>query len=837
MKFGGTSLGSPERLLRVVDIVCRARKKGKVVIVVSAMSNMTDRLIEAAEQSAEGDEDSAEHSIDRLVDDITSNALPVLKEIESARGRSSGSAEITRTIRELSSQARRLLYGIRLLRELTDQTRDLIMSFGEQISAMILSILIDANGIESRFVDARKWLVTDDGFGRARADIEASRRALLSIERGWEGAVPVITGFIGCTVDGRTTTLGRNGSDYTATLTAHILQADEVVVWTDVSGVMTADPAFVSDAYPLSRMSYAGAIELVDFGASMFHPSTMIPLMESGIPMRIRNTMHPKDPGTVVDVRGAGGEGSATCVTSLERLALLGVQMRRITKRAHVAGRVLKALDDAGTTLFMATQSAHGQSVAVAVPMAEVESCVEVIRSALEIEIERGETEDVVVRKPVTLLSLVTETNGRDVDVAGRFFGALGAVGVDVLAIAQGTASRSISCVIDENDTRVAVRTVHAAFNFAHQEVCLLVLGKGTVGAELLLQVRSEAGRLERESDVRLRVMGIVGSREAVFDESGIDLRDWKSRMEAVEDDQSNAPVDITGLLKKMRRLPVPILVDCTAADGMEDIYSEAFALGIHVVGANKKPLTIAWEDSRRLLNDARRHHRSFQFETTVGAALPVIDTLKDLVRTGDRVLLVEGSFSGTLGFLANEVMSGRPLSGATRSAFDAGFTEPNPKEDLSGMDVARKALILARELGMRIDLEGVAVEPFVPKRLLDGVTSPADLFDVLAGYDDEMEAEMARLRNDGKLLRYMARIDMNPAPDHAGPAVTVGPVTVSTDHPSSLLSGTESFVAFTTERYRETPLIIQGAGAGGSVTAAGVLADVLKISMMLRGH
>ncbi len=834
MKFGGTSVGSSDRLLRVVDIVAAAAAEGPLAIVVSAMQHTTDRLIEAAGLAARGDRDGAERIIDELADLTIANGLLTLQQIEAKHGAPARRPEVTPRVRGMLAELRQLFYGVSLLRECTDQTRDLVLSFGERLSATVVTELLSARGLPALFVDARDWAVTDDRFGAAEILARDTCARLAGITPSWEGRVPVVTGFLGATVDGRTTTLGRNGSDYTATLLARCVDAAEVVIWTDVSGVMTADPTIVADAYPLSRLSYMEALELVDFGASMFHPRTMIPLIESGLPMRIRNTMHPEDPGTLVDATGSVDQTSATSVTSLENLALLGVQVRRIAKGAAVGGRVLRALEQAGLTIYMATQSAHGQAVAVAIPQGEVARALVAIRDTLEIELQRGDVEEPTVREPVTLLTLVAEAMGQTVNVAGRFLHGLGAVGIPIRAVAQGASSRSISAVIDGDDTLVAVRTVHAAFNFAHQEVSLLVLGKGTVGSQLLAQIHAGSEQLERDHDVLLKVVGIVGRRGATFDDRGIDLDSWQAR--AAEADAASDPVpDVNDLLERLRRLPVPVLVDCTAADGMERVYEEAFARGIHVVAANKKPLTIPWAEREHLMGVARKQHRFYNYETTVGASLPVIDTLKNLVRTGDHVRLIEGSFSGTLGYVVNEMMAGVKLSDAVRKARELGYTEPNPAEDLSGMDVARKALILARELGLTLSVEDLRVEPLVSTGLPSDAPVEA-FFEALQRQDEAMSAHLESLRREGKSLRYLARID--PSASGSGqPVCTVGPVSVSADHPSTRLRGTESFVAFTTERYRQYPLLVQGAGAGGPVTAAGVLSDILKISMTLRGR
>jgi aspartokinase/homoserine dehydrogenase 1 len=834
MKFGGTSVGSSDRLLRVVDIVAAAAAQGPLAIVVSAMQHTTDRLIEAAGLAARGNRDAAEAIIDEVADLTIANGLLTLQQIEAKHGAPARRPEVTPRVRGMLAELRQLLYGVSLLRECTDQTRDLVLSFGERLSATVVTELLAARGLPSLFVDARDWAMTDDRFGAADILARETCARLAGITPSWEGRVPVVTGFLGATEDGRSTTLGRNGSDYTATLLARCLDAAEVVIWTDVSGVMTADPSIVADAYPLSRLSYMEALELVDFGASMFHPRTMIPLIESGLPMRIRNTMQPEDPGTLVDATGSGDQTTATSVTSLENLALLGVQVRRIAKGAAVGGRVLRALEQAGLTIYMATQSAHGQAVAVALPRGEVARGMSAIREALEIELQRGDVEEPTVREPVTLLTLVAEAMGQTPNVAGRFLHGLGSVGISIRAVAQGASSRSISAVIDGDDTLVAVRTVHAAFNFAHQEVSLLVLGKGTVGSQLLTQIHAGSDQLERDHDVLLRVVGIVGRRGATFDDRGIDLDSWQAR--TAEADGAGEPVpDVNDLLERLRRMPVPILVDCTAADGMERVYEEAFARGIHVVAANKKPLTIPWADRERLMGSARKQHRFYNYETTVGASLPVIDTLKNLVRTGDHVRLIEGSFSGTLGYVVNEMMAGAKLSEAVRKARELGYTEPNPAEDLSGMDVARKALILARELGLTLSVSDLKVEPLVSTGLPPDAPVE-DFFVALQGLDDQMSAHLEALRQEGKSLRYLARIDPS-ATGTGRPVCTVGPVSVDGDHPSTRLRGTESFVAFTTERYRQYPLLVQGAGAGGPVTAAGVLADILKISMTLRGR
>jgi len=563
------------------------------------------------------------------------------------------------------------------------------------------------------------------------------------------------------------------------------------------------------------------------YGTRMFHARTMIPLIESGIPMRIRNTVRPEQAGTKITALGSQSASTPTSVTSLEQLALLDVEWRRLDHQALVGERVLRALGDADIPVWMASQGAHGHSIAVAVPDADVDAANKAIATELSQELARHDLKTVGVTRNVTLLSLVCDSMSHTPNVAGRFFSVLGAVGVNLKAIAQGASSRSISCIIDGKDTQVAVRTVHTAFNFATQHVNLLVLGKGVVGSELLDQINAQKAGLAEQHDVDLRVVGIIGSGAQLFDEEGLELSNWLTQFGEAGNE---AQLSTTALLDKLSRLPVPILVDCTAADGMDDVYGEAFKRGIHVVAANKKPLTQSYEKWERLIANARQHHRAHHYETTVGASLPVIDTLKNLVRTGDHVSLIEGCFSGTLGYLTNEVMSGVPLSDAVKTAKDLGYTEPQPQDDLSGLDVARKALILARELGLSLELSDVSVEPLVPSEVL-AHESLSDFFDALTAYDAAFAKEIDAMKENGDSLRYLARID----PDTA--SVTVGPMPVPADHPAAQLRGSEAFVAFTTRRHSDYPVIVRGAGAGGAVTAAGVLADILRITQTLRGR
>lgn len=824
LKFGGSTLGAPERLQRAMGIVARQRRDGGVAVVVSAMGNATEQLLHVVQLVGDGQVDAALGELAAVrqaaVDVIAQTAVLVgVPPIEDAGAIADALlAPLAETLR-----------GAALARLQEPALSDFVVAHGELLSAHLLTRLFVQAGVDAVTVDARDWTQTDATFGQAKPVLPHSFGLLQAMSQTWNGRLPVVTGFVGRTADGRTTTLGRNGSDYTAALVAAALNAVEVSVWTDVSGVMTADPALVHDAYPVPHLSLREAFDLAHMGLRMFHPRAMLTLLERRIPLRIRDSAHPDDAGTRIDAAGPADVERPASVVSWEGLGLLDLSFDVDAGAQHVGERVLQVLDREQIPLRMSVQAPAGRAMSLLIPERDVARAASALRRELAVELSDGSVEPLQVRAPVTQVTLLAEAMGRGPNVAGQLFAAVGAVGIPVLAIAQGAGNRSIAFVVDDGDTALAVRTVHAALNFAHVQVSLLLLGKGVVGTALLEQIRAQSQTLLADHGIAVRLVGLVDSQRWLFDPEGIDLADWKTRLEA----QPHKNASLPHLLDRLRRLPMPIVVDCTALDGMERVYQLAFARGIHVVGANKKPLVVPLPEWDQLQAAARRHYRHYLHETTVGASLPVVGTLEDLVRTGDRVRLIEGSFSGTLGYLANALMAGQKLSDAVMDAKRRGYTEPHPRDDLSGVDAGRKALILAREVGLRLEMSDVVVEPFVPADLLEHDDLDA-FFAALRSVDEEVEERIAGYRREGKVLRYLARID--PLASGAG-AVQVGPVAVDLQHPASRLRGSEAFVAFSTERYAEYPLIVQGAGAGGPVTAAGVLADVLKVAQSLRGR
>ena len=706
------------------------------------------------------------------------------------------------------------LLGLSLLKDGSPAARERLLALGERFAATVLAEALRRGGIDAIAEDPDGMLVLD-----ARGVADDAKTALRVAQWRPRGAVPVLPGGL---ASGRTVAPG--GAVWTATRIARGRGAARVVSWAGRAGVMTADPAIVPEALPLVALSYGEALELAEFDGRLLHPRALLPLIDAGIALEVRDLASPDQPGTRIDARGADDEGRATAVASLEDQALVDLQLARVDHGGRLAERFDRALAAATDAVWLATHAAHGQSLAAVVPAERTAA----VRASLEAEfapeLARGDVRPLGVRAPVSLITLVAEAMGRTPNVAGRMFGAIGGVGVNVLAIGQSASSRSISCVVDGADTALVVNTVHAAFNLRHARVSLFVLGAGLVGGHLLDQIAAQAKAIEAEQDVRIVVVGIATSQRFRFEPGGIDLGAWRAALAAGDE---GAVTD--ELLDRLQKLPAPILIDCTSADSMERTYARALQRGVHVVAANKKPLATPQPTRDALLAQARRAHRAYRYETTVGAALPVIQTLQDLVNTGDAVVRVEGSFSGTLGFVCDEISKGRGIDEVVREARARGFTEPHPRDDLAGVDAARKALILAREIGLRLDLSDVEITPMVRKELLE-IDDVETFLHALADERAPMAAFIEEARAQGRVVRYLAVID--PA---ATPILKVGPVTVPPEHPAHRLRGATAQVAFTTRRYPHDPLVVQGAGAGGEVTAGGVLADILRIASSLR--
>ena len=777
LKFGGSSLATRERRQHAIARIRDAVEEGPVVVVVSAPGSTTDRLVRLVEAPAP---------------EVLVAELGVLRERLLEHGPYG---------EDLEPALRRLRHTLELAATDPD-ARLRALGWGEVRARLWLAQELQEAGVDVDTVDARAVIHTRGGGPDAAVDRERTGEALRARVFA---PLTLLDGYRATGPDGRPSLLGRNGSDTTATEVARALRAERVVIYTDVDGVYTADPSAVPRATPVGALTYREAAELAHAGATVLHPRSIAPARDAGIPVYIRDPRRPQAAGTRVDALGAGDPARATCLASVRDRRLVHVDVGD-ERPAGPLGAA--ALDHPSAWLL--TQGARSLTFVTAPEHAAG------LREALPRD------EGVTVRQdgPVAVLTLVAEAMGQRANVAGRLFATLGAAGVRVRAIGQSAAEVAIHAVVDDADHDVAVTRIHDAFHLARQPVSLLVLGKGTVGRAFLDQLGRGAEHFARQG-VELRVVGLADRRALAWDAEG--LADPRAAVAAAVDRAGpHGPVD-DEVLDGLAAQPLPVLVDLTSED-LGSLYEAAFARGIHVVGANKRPLSAALADAQRLEAAALRAGRSYRHETTVGAALPVLEPLDQLLRTGDRVRRIEGSLSGTLGWICDRLHRGDRLSDAVHAAWEAGLTEPHPADDLSGLDVARKALILARRLGLALELDDVEVEPLVDRQLLQD-SDPARFVASLGAADAGWTARIAGATARGQRLRYLAVIDAD-----AG-TVQVGPRAVSLDHAAASLRGTASLVAFTTERYPDPPLVVVGPGAGAEVTAAGVVADVLRVA------
>lgn len=799
MKFGGTSLADRSRMEHVAGIVGR-HDLSSVVVVVSAMGSTTDRLIQAAALAEQGDQ---------------VGLAALIGELGQFHRSACEDQQVTGQIDGLLNELFSVLEGIRLLREQTPRSRDLVSSIGERLSSQILAAHLRLQGTEAEAVDARRFVVTDEQYNAARVDLERTREAALPLlsELLQRGVVPVVTGFIGATPSGITTTLGRGGSDYTAALVGSMLGAKEVWIWTDVSGILTADPRLVKEARPLERVSYREAAEMSYFGAKVLHPKTIGPAVSAQIPIRIKNTFDPDLPGTVVAETSPTLPQGVKTVSSIHGLALITVEGRGMSGVPGVARRVFEATEETGVNVVMISQASSEQTISFVVPADQASPLINSLKERFALELATGIVDRITAQREIAILSIVGQGMAGRVGISGRLFATLGAVEVNVVAIAQGASELSISVAIEEADARRAVRAVHTAFGLT-RTINLFVLGCGRVGQTFLRQLAETRSTIEKQQSLELKLIGLSDSKQLLLDDSGIDPTGAQERLQGADARPRPSDAELVERLHELHFTDL-VLVDLTAAD-TADLHRQALEAGIHVVTANKRPLSGPQKSFAALQAASRSSGARLCYETTFGAGLPVLHTLQELINTGDSFRSISGCFSGTLGFICTRLEQGAELAEAVRAATEQGLTEPDPREDLSGRDVARKALIIARTAGMQIEPEAIQLKPLIAD--LD-----MGLDEALALHGQSIAQQVSEQGRQGCALRYVAQI----TPE----AVEVGLRAVPVKDPIGTLRGQDNILVYRTERYNEFPLVIRGPGAGAEVTAAGVLGDVLRVA------
>ena len=804
-KFGGTSLADVDRVRHAARVIRQQPMPSAVVV--SAMGDTTDDLLALVEQT-----DSAEAyraALERVRDTQAALAAELMPNglVEAATER------FVEVVRDMDD----VLRAVHLMNSVSDTARDLIAGYGELWSARLLAGYLAAQGVAVDVLNAREVLVVSHSKLGPVVDWEATRARFDDWLSGRDGEVLVITGFIATTPDGAPTTLGRNGSDFSAAIFAALLEAAALHIWTDVDGVMSADPRHVPDARRLDALSYHEAMELAYFGAKVIHPSTLAPAFERRIPIHIRNTFNADHPGTRIHLQGATDrpvKGFAT----VDDIALLNLEGSGMIGVPGIAQRLFSALEEEGVSVILISQASSEHSICFAVPQAQAAVAREAAEQVFFAEMHQGRIQSIDVTPDSSILAVVGDRMSGTPGIAATFFGALSKAGVNVRAIAQGASERNISAVVDGKDATKALRAAHAGFYLSNQTLSVGVIGPGNVGGVLLNQVAEQAETLRDEHMIDLRVRGITNTRQMVLDEQQVALGRWQT---ALAEHAEEADLDRFVDHIQTDYHPHAVIVDCTSSQAVARRYADWLARGIHVVTPNKKANTAALDAYRRLRDLSRVPQPRYLYETTVGAGLPIIQTLRNLIETGDRVLQIEGILSGTLSYLFNAFDGERPFSAILREAKANGFTEPDPREDLSGMDVARKVVILGREMGLDLELSDVTVESLVPDELEGG--SIEAFMERLPAYDERMTDILREARAEGQVLRFVGAVD------HEGNA-SVKLRRYAGDHSFARIHRTDNIVQFRTRRYHENPLIVQGPGAGPDVTAAGVFADLLRL-------
>jgi aspartokinase/homoserine dehydrogenase 1 len=817
-KFGGTSVADATAIRAAVALVRAA--PARTLVVVSALAGVTDDLLDLCRRAASGRGDWK-----AVADTLVARHRTAAEALLAGGERQAYLERLAASAGELSDGLR----AVSLLRSVPDPVRDLVSGYGELWSAPLVAAALRAAGDSAAALDAREVLVVTAGETGPRVDWERSGARLAT----WLAARPepriVATGFVASTPDGAPTTLGRNGSDYSASIFGALLQAQSVTIWTDVDGVLSADPRLVPEALVLDHLSYDEAMELAYFGAKVLHPHTMQPAVQRGIPLWIKNSRNPTAPGTRIGPRIAATAppSAAEAVrgfSTFSGLALVDVQGSGMIGVPGIAQRLFGALQSVGVSVVMISQASSEHSICVAMPEEQAARARAAIESAFAAELQHGRVQRVAVTTGCTILAAVGDAMAETPGVAARFFAALAKAGVNVRAVAQGASERNITAVVASDDSARALRAVHAGFYLSDQTLSVGVVGPGGVGAAFLAQLAAQQTLLRDRFHIDLRVRGIARAAGMLLEPQSIDLGRWRQALAA-----RILPTDLAAFADHVQadHIPHAVIVDCTASEGVAARYADWLARGIHVVTPNKRANSGPLAAYRRLVALGSRHRTHYFYEATVGAGLPIITTLRDLVQTGDRVRRIEGVLSGTLSWLFNVYDGAVPFSTLVRDARARGFTEPDPRDDLSGMDVARKLVILAREIGLGLELEAIEVESLVPPELA-GAASIDEFLSRLPEHDAAMQARLQAAAAAGEVLRYVGVVDP------ATPRAWVRLERYPRPHPFGGLSATDNLVAFTTDRYAEQPLVVRGPGAGPEVTAAGIFADLLRLAAAL---
>lgn len=807
LKFGGSSVATPSRIMSVIEII-RPCLGGEVAIVFSAFGGVTDQLIQVSTLALEGNPAYKEK-----LEQLQNRHLDAVRELTGVQAQGSILAQVKIRINELED----VLHGVYLVKERTARTLDYIMSFGERLSAYIIAEALKARQIPVAYLDAREVIRTDSHFGQAKVDFDLTNK-LITDHFKHHPDVQVITGFIATSDSGETTTLGRSGSDYTAAIFAGALNASALEIWTDVDGMMTADPRLVKKAFTVPRMSYEEAMELSHFGARVIFPATMHPAMMNGIPIWIRNTFNPGFEGTLIHAEPGNGK-LIKGISSMNGISLLNVQGSGLLGVVGASMRLFATLARENINVILISQASSEHSICIAIESPQAKRAKIALEKEFQNEIRNEEIDELHVENDLSIVAVVGDGMKHSPGSSGRMFGALGRNGINVFAIAQGSSERNISAVVRQADVAKALSSLHEAFFLSDRKVLnIFLVGTGLIGKALIRMVNDQFQKLAKENLLEVNVVAVANSKQMLFDEDGLNLGTCVEELK-----RRGEPMSMYSFVASMfsMNLPNSIFVDCTASEEVTDFYEAVLTANISIVTPNKKANSASLEKYGSLKSTAFRRGAKFLFETNVGAGLPVINTMNDLLLSGDKVVTIEAVLSGTLNYIFSAFTDGKKFSDIVREARAKGYTEPDPRDDLSGMDVARKILILSREAGHALELGDIDVHDLVPPDCRGEMTTD-EFFEALEKHDNAFDELRIGAAARKERLRYMAVL-------HEG-KVNVKLGSVSELHPFHTLSGSDNMILLTTERYHERPMVIRGPGAGAAVTAAGVFADIIRI-------
>ena len=807
MKFGGTSVGSVESILSLKKIVEEAAANERVIVVVSALGGITDRLIKTADLAVRGDmafNDECREIFMRhhqLIDTV----------ITDPEKRSALLEEVDMLLGELNN----IYQGLALINNITPKSEATIVSYGERISSRIVTALIDG---AVRF-NARKFIKTETKHRKYILADDITDRLIHEYFDGCNERIIVVPGFIAQDKDSEEiTNLGRGGSDYTAAIIAATLNADCLEIWTDVDGFMTADPRVINNAYTIGHLSYVEATELCNFGAKVVYPPTIYPVFKANIPIKIKNTFNPNGEGTIIDAHSESEGRLIKGISSINDTDLLTVQGLGMVGVVGVNHRIFRALGNAGISVFLVAQASSENSTSIGLRHVDTDKATEVLNKEFEHEISMGLMESVRATTELSTVAIVGENMRHNAGIIGKLFQTLGRNGINVIACAQGGQETNISFVIKADLLRKTLNVIHDSFFLSEYKVLnLFICGIGTVGGSLIQQIVSQQEKLKKEHGLKLNIVGIANSRNAIFDREGLDTTGYRTAL------KESAPSSIEKLRDDIIEMNIfnSVFVDCTASSDVAAIYGDLLSHNISVVAANKIAASADYATYSNLKHIARQRNIKYLFETNVGAGLPIINTINDLINSGDKILKIEAVLSGTLNFIFNVLSKDIPMSQAVRLAQEKGYSEPDPRIDLCGKDVIRKLVILAREAGYAIEQSDVEANLFIPQELFDGTLE--NFWAKLPQLDAQFEEERKKLAAEKMHWRFIAKYENGKG--------SVSLCKVNERHPFYHLEGSNNIILLTTERYKEYPMLIQGYGAGASVTAAGVFADIMRIA------